>query len=49
MIVLGAGVLGASPVSAAQATPPIDGVTGTIALAGTVQQEYAGPVQKMVT
>ena len=35
-------VLGASPALAAQATPPIDGVTGTIALEGTVQQEYAG-------
>jgi hypothetical protein len=41
LIVLGGGGLGASP-ALAQATPPIDGVTGTIALDGTVQEEYAG-------
>jgi hypothetical protein len=41
LIVLGGGV-GASPALAAQATPPIDGVTGTVALQGTVEQEYAG-------
>jgi hypothetical protein len=42
VIVLGGVVLGAWPALAAQATPPIDGVTGTIALEGTVRQEYAG-------
>jgi hypothetical protein len=42
LIVLGGGALGAAPALAAQAPPPIDGVTGTIAPEGTVEQEYAG-------
>jgi hypothetical protein len=42
MVVLTATVLGGSQVWAGQAPPPIGGVTGTIALEGTVDQEYTG-------
>ena len=42
VIVLGCGVLGAAPARAAQATPPIDGVTGTVAPEDPVRQEFAG-------
>src|ERR1019366_952113 len=41
IIALLGGVLALSPVLIAQVAPPIDGVTGTVALEGTVEQEHA--------
>jgi hypothetical protein len=44
------GVFGLAPLAKAQGTaPPIGGVTGTIALEGTVEKEYAGAHTIIVT
>jgi hypothetical protein len=41
-VTLGGLLLGATAVTAGQQSPPIDGVTGTVALEGTVQKTYEG-------